>query len=74
MGRGYDGCWVGALTCPMEFFTEPIMLGVIAIIEAWPRPKQSGRNIRRTEKLRKRIVDNAMLTVDNYTQFLTDLK
>jgi ABC-type sugar transport system substrate-binding protein len=72
---GYDGCWVGALTCPMEFFTEPIMLGVIAMIDGlatpetiWPEYKTDG------EKYANVIVDNTMLTADNYKQFLTELK
>ena len=72
---GYDGCWVAALTCPMEFFTEPIMLGVIAIIDGlatpetiWPDYKADGDTYANV------VVANTMLTVDNYAEFLADLK
>ncbi len=72
---GYDGCWAAALTCPMEFFTEPIMLGVIAMIDGtatsetlWPDYLSEG------ETYPNLVVANTMLTVDNYSEFLADLK
>lgn len=71
---GYNGTWVGALTCPMQTFTNPIMLGVIAMIDGtataeslWPDYKAAG------DKYPNLIVDPTLLTVDNYKRFLVDL-
>ncbi|NLA86205.1 MAG: hypothetical protein GX847_02765 [Clostridiales bacterium] len=71
---GYDGCWVAALTSPLQYFTEPIMCGVLALIEGeatpetlWPDHVQPGN------KYANRIVLSTMLTKENYVEFHEEL-
>ncbi len=70
----YEGCWVAALTSPLQYFTEPTMCGILALIEGeatpetlWPESVAPG------DTYANNVIYSTMLTKENYKEFLADL-